>query len=309
MAVIETDMQFADWMRTGSVAARALEVGREKCTPGTPLVEVVETVERYIRDQDLDLAFPCTVSINECAAHFTPTHDDVRVLEKGDVVKLDCGACLDGALSDNAITIEVGNSNRHTELIKAAEACLETAISIIGPNANLGDVGAAIELVAKDHGFKTIQNLTGHSLEPWNLHAGLTVPNVGMRIGRRPRIGDVLAIEPFVTDGHKARVENSGPGNIYHFQRARPLRLPSQKQLLAAIHQRHPKLPFAERWITDAIDRKKLGFNLMQLQKAALIKHYPALSEASKGMVAQREATVVITEDGCVVTTDPSGPA
>lgn len=307
MPVIESQAHFRDWMTAGKVAAQALAYGRTLCVPGTPIVEVVDEVEAFIRSKGLGLAFPCTVSLNEVAAHFTPPHDDPRTLQEGDLVKLDCGAELNGALSDNAVTVEVG-SHEHGRLIEAAQACLKEAIGIIGPNVNLGDVGAAIELTAKDFGFKPIQNLTGHSLEPFNLHAGLTVPNVGMRVHRRPRIGDVLACEPFVTDGQAGRVENSGPGNIYHFQRSRPQRLPSTKRLLSAIEQRHPKLPFAERWLKDVIDPRKLQFNLAQLQKGALIKHYPALSEASGGRVAQAEATLVVTEEGCVVTTDPSGP-
>ncbi len=308
MPVIEDDATFQKWLQAGTVAAQALETGAAACKEGLPIVELVEIVEAQIQQAGLGMAFPCTASLNECAAHYTPDHADDYRLQAGDLVKLECGAELDGALSDNAITIEVGSGGQHTELIKASEACLETAVSILGPNCNLGDVGAAIELTAKEHGFKTIQNLTGHSLERFNLHAGLTVPNVGMKIKRRPRIGDVLACEPFVTDGTAARVGDSGPGNIYHFQRQAPQRLPAAKKLASAIQQRHPKLPFAERWIKDVIDPKKLRFNLSQLQKATVIKHYPALSEMSGGMVSQREATLIITEDGCVVATDPAGP-
>lgn len=307
MAVVETKESFAQWQRAGQVAADALLLGRKLAVPGARLVDVVTGVEDYIRAQGLGLAFPCTVSNNHVAAHYTPTHDDATVFKDGDLVKIDCGAELGGALSDNACTVEVGGGTRFKRLIEASEACLKEAIGILGPNVNLGDVGAAIELTAKDFGVKPIQNLTGHSLESFNLHAGLTVPNVTMKIARRPRIGDVLACEPFVTDGQAGRVENSGPGNIYHYQRSRPLRLPAAKRLLAAIETAHPKLPFAERWMTKAIEPQKLGFNLMQLQKEALIKHYPALAEASGGMVAQTEATIIITEDGCEVTTKPSG--
>jgi methionyl aminopeptidase len=302
---VESTQTFQDWMRAGQVAAEALRFGKGLCVPGARLVEVVDAVESRIRAAGLGLAFPCTLSINQVAAHYTPTHDDPTALKAGDVVKIDCGAELHGALSDNALTVEVGagGNGPHQRLIEASEACLKEAISIIGPNVDLGTVGAAIEMTAREFGFRPVQNLTGHSLEPYNLHAGLTVPNCSMRIGRRPRIGDVLACEPFVTDGVAGRVENSGPGNIYHYQRGRPLRLPTMKKLLAAVEARHPKLPFAERWLVDAIEPAKLGFNLAQLQKEALLKHYPALSEASGGMVAQTEATLVITEDGCVVTT------
>lgn len=306
MPVVETQDVFAKWARAGQVAADALHVGRRLCVPGARVVDVAAAVEQHIRSQGLGQAFPCTLSIDAVAAHYTPTHDDMTVLADGMVVKLDCGAELDGALSDNALTVEVGGGDRYKRLIECSEACLKEAISIIGPNVDLGTVGAAIEMTARDFGFKPIQNLTGHSLETFNLHAGLTVPNVSMRVNRRPRIGDVLACEPFVTDGQAGRVENSGPGNIYHFQRSKPLRLPSAKRLLSAVEKAHPKLPFAERWLTGVLEPNKLGFNLLQLQKEALLKHYPALSEASGGMVAQTEATLVITEDGCTVTTKPS---
>ncbi len=308
MAVIDSEETFERWMSVGKVAAKAVRIGADLCKPDVPLIDVVEAVEQYIREQDMGMAFPCTVSLNECAAHYTPDHNDGRVFVKGDLVKVDCGAELEGALSDNAITVDVGATGQWTGLIETAEECLLEAQAVIGPNANLGTVGAVIETVAKDRGYKTIQNLTGHSLETYNLHAGLTLPNVDMKVHRRPRIGDVLACEPFVTDGQRARVENSGPGNIYHFQNARPLRMASQKQLLGAIQRRHPLLPFAERWVTDVIDPRKLAFNIAQLQKQAMIKHYPALSEASGGMVAQRENTLIVTEDGCVVSTDPDSP-
>ena len=305
MAVVESAESYGQWVTAGKVAAEALQYGKRLCIPGARLVDVVDSVEQRIRDAGLGLAFPCTLSVNELAAHYTPTHDDDAVLKEGDVVKIDCGAEMGGALSDNALTVEVGANGKgiHQRLIECSEACLKEAIAIIGPNVDLGTVGAAIELTAKDFGFKPIQNLTGHSLEPFNLHAGLTVPNVNMKVSRRPRIGDVLACEPFVTNGAAGRVENSGPGNIYHFQRSRPLRLPSMKKLLSDVERKFPKLPFAERWLTGSIEPNKLGFNLQQLQKEALLKHYPALSEASGGMVAQTEATLVVTEDGCVVTT------
>jgi methionyl aminopeptidase len=306
MPVVETEQTFQKWLTAGRVAADALQVGRKLAVPGARLVDVVGGVEAYIRAQGLGQAFPCTASIDAVAAHYTPTHDDPTTLKEGQVVKIDCGAELDGALSDNACTVEVGGTSTYKRLIECSEACLKEAISILGPNVDLGTVGAAIEMTAKDFGFKPIQNLTGHSLETFNLHAGLTVPNVPMKLGRRPRIGDVLACEPFVTTGTAARVENSGPGNIYHFQRSKPLRLPGPKRLLAAVEKAHPKLPFAERWLTTAMEPSKLGFNLLQLQKEALLKHYPALSEASGGMVAQTEATLVVTEDGCVVTTKPT---
>ncbi|MEK6984972.1 MAG: type II methionyl aminopeptidase [Candidatus Thermoplasmatota archaeon] len=308
---IQSPQDLANWVRAGQVAADALRHGRTLTIPGARVIDVAAGIESVIRDAGLGFAFPATLSLNHVAAHVTPPAGDATVLKEGDLVKLDCGAELNGALSDNALTIEVGypkNDGPCGRLIDASAACLKEAIGILGPNVDLGTVGAAIEMTAKEFGFKTIQNLTGHSLEPYNLHAGLTVPNCSMKVGRRPRIGDVLACEPFVTDGASGRVENAGPGHIYHFQANRPLRLPAQRTLAAAVAKRHPKLPFAGRWLNDLLEPSKLQFNLQQLQKEGVLKHYPALAEASGGMVAQTEATIVITESGCEVTTKPSTP-
>lgn len=309
MAVIQTQEDFEEWMAVGKVAARALHEGAALCKPGVPLVDVCEAVEASIANQGMNMAFPCTTSLNECAAHYTPDANDNQEFVAGDVVKLDCGAERNGALSDNAITVEVGGTNKYTDLIETAQLCLDEAVSVLGPNANLGTVGGVIETVAKNHGFKTIQNLTGHSLERYNLHAGLTVPNVEMRIRTRPRIGDVLACEPFVTLGNaRARVENSGPGNIYHFEHDRPVRMQTQKQIMTHVKRNHPKLPFAQRWLVPPMDAKKLPFHVSQLQKIGSLKHYPALSEASGAMVAQREHTLIVTEEGVVISTNPDSP-
>lgn len=304
LPAVDSAEALLQWQRAGTVAAQALQVGRLLCVPGARLVDIATAVERTMQDAGLGLAFPCTLSLNSVAAHFTPRHDDATVLKEGDLVKVDCGAEWQGALSDNALTVEAGYGadGPHARLIEASQKCLQAAIAMVGPDVDLGAVGAAIEATAKEYGFRTLQNLSGHSLEPWKVHAGLTVPNVAMRSGRRPKVGDVLAIEPFVTTG-SGRVDNSGPGNIYQYQSSRPLRLPSAKRLLTAIERHHPKLAFAERWLTDAVEPNKLGFNLLQLQREGLIMQYPALSDSGGGMVAQSEATVVVTENGCIVTT------
>lgn len=300
-----TEEDYAKWRRAGEIGASAIELGRMIVKEDAPLLEVADQIEDFMRDQGAAPAFPTNLSRNEVAAHFTPASNDTElVFNKGDVVKLDLGAQIDGFISDTAVTIEIG-THKYDKLIEASRRALDEAISIMGPNANLSTVGGTIERVIGSYGYKPIRNLTGHLIERNVLHAGISVPNVEQRIMQRPRIGQVFAIEPFSTDGD-GHVVSGASGNIYHYQRDRPVRLPDQRRLLGAIAKDYPHTPFAERWLAkSAGDRTHL--TLQQLLKQVLIKSYPQLIEAGHGMVAQHEHTVLITEDGCEVLTKRAG--
>lgn len=290
------------WRNAGRISALALRHGQELLVPGASVREVADSVEGKIRDLGGQPAFPACLSINEVAAHLAPAPGETTVLEEGDVVKLDCGAHVDGYIGDNAVTVEVGDTGRFDKLIEAARAALTVGVSIIGPNVNLSTVGAAIEETVKEYGFRTVSNLTGHSIERFNLHAGLSVPAIANTPVQRPRVGTVLACEPFVTDG-AGHVVNGPNGNIYHFMRNRPVRNPDARKILAHVQRHHPKLPFAARWIDDVVSPARLNMGLGMLTKYVALKNYPALVEAGRGMVAQFEHTMMVTEDGVEVLT------
>jgi methionyl aminopeptidase len=271
----------AKWRRAGQVSARALRFGAGLLKPGVSVIEVADAVEEHIRQLGAEPAFPTCLSLNEVAAHFAPPPGDKTVLAEGDVVKLDCGAHVDGYIGDNAVTVEVGGTGRYDKLIEAARAALTVAVSIMGPNVNLSTVGAAIEETVRDYGYRTIANLTGHSIERWNLHAGMSVPAIANTPVQRPRVGTVLACEPFVTDG-AGHVINGPNGNIYHFGRQRPVRNPDARRLLGAVAAKHPRLPFATRWVQGIVPDTRLNLALSMLTKHVALKNYAALVEAGR---------------------------
>lgn len=296
-----SEADYAKWRRAGEISASAIELGRMIIKEGVPLLEVAEQIEDFMRDNGSVPAFPTNLSRNEVAAHFTPaSYEGHLTFAKGDVVKLDLGAQIDGFIADTAVTIEVG-THKYDKLIESSRKALEEAISVMGPNANLSTVGGTIESVIKSYGFKPISNLTGHLIERNVLHAGISVPNVQQRITQRPRVGQVFAIEPFSTDG-AGHVVSGATGNIYHYQRDRPLRAPDQRRLLQVIARDYPHTPFAERWVAkEGGERTRLAIG--QLLRQVAIKSYPQLIEEARGMVAQHEHTVLITEEGCEVMT------
>ncbi|EQD71305.1 methionine aminopeptidase, type II, partial [mine drainage metagenome] len=132
------------WRRAGRIGAQARDLGAGLLVPGASRRDVAEEVERYIRSQGALPAFPTNLSIDQEAAHFTPDPEDDYRFRTGDLVKLDVGAHLEGAISDTALTVEVG-SDRHAGLRKAARVAQESAGTLLKDAVTTRELSLAIE--------------------------------------------------------------------------------------------------------------------------------------------------------------------
>ncbi|MCG2825234.1 MAG: type II methionyl aminopeptidase, partial [Thermoplasmatales archaeon] len=236
---------------------------------------------------------------NDVAAHYTPRHDDKSFFRKGDVVKIDVGAHVDGYIGDTAGTVEVG-TNRYKNMIKASKEALSVAVELIKPDVGLSVVGAGIETTIRSYNFVSVENLTGHSLKQYRLHAGKSVPNISNDVKEKIKKDDVLAVEPFATNG-AGRVGGRIMGNIYRLAMDREPGTENSKKLLKYVKENFGVLPFAERWCRDKVDNAEIV--LRKLMRAMIITGYPVLREINKGIVTQAEHTVIVTENGCEVIT------
>jgi methionyl aminopeptidase len=104
--------------------------------PGTKVIDIVESVEKYILENASGVAFPCNVSLNCIAAHYTSPLNDETVIEDGDLVTVDCGAHIDGCISDTAFTIAL--NSEHESLVKASVDATNVAIRMMRPGAGQG---------------------------------------------------------------------------------------------------------------------------------------------------------------------------
>ncbi len=283
--------KYEKYREAGKVAKNALRYGLSIIKEGKSYREVVEEIERYIRER-ANLAFPVNISVNSIAAHFTPSINDKNYFKKGDVVKIDVGVHVDGYIGDTARTIEIGSSN-YKKLIESAEKALEEAIKIIRDGIKIEEIGKKIEEVIKKYGYKPIKNLQGHSLERYKLHAGISIPNYYTRNPKTLKEGQVIAIEPFSTTGEGIVIDN-GLGNIYRIAKASPM--------IQQIKNKFNYLPFADRWLYR-IYGNKTHTKLSLFMKKGLIYPYFKLVEIKKGVVAQAEHTILIKSDGCEVLT------
>jgi len=292
---LELERILEKYKAAGKILIEVRDAALELVKPGNRLLEVAEFVESSIRDRGGEPAFPCNISRNEEAAHATPSIDDEAVFGEEDLVKLDIGVHIDGYIADSAVTVDL--SGKYEELIRASEAALDEAIKIIHDGVSTVEIGEVIEEAIKERGYKPIVNLSGHGLVRYNSHAPPTIPNVKYEHGVILRTNDVIAIEPFATDGG-GKVVESGNVEIYSLIKPKPVRMREAKKLLDEIKKYHG-LPFARRWLP----RERLNLALRALKNTGVLRDYPILREEDRGLVAQAEHTVIVKEDGCEVTT------
>ncbi|HDD34266.1 MAG TPA: M24 family metallopeptidase, partial [Thermofilaceae archaeon] len=158
------------WITAGDIAREALGKALDLVREGVKLLQLAEELEGYIRRMGAQPAFPVNISVNEIAAHYSPSVDDEAVIPPGAVVKVDVGVHVDGYIADTALTIAL--SSRHAALVDAARHALREALSTLKAGIRLGEIGSAVERAVRARGFKPISNLSGHSMSRYVLHSG-----------------------------------------------------------------------------------------------------------------------------------------
>jgi methionyl aminopeptidase len=284
------------WRRAARIAAAARELGLTLAVPGARRRDVADAIEAFVRAEGAEPAFPANLSRNTEAAHYSPSPDDEVEFAVGDLVKVDVGAQIDGALADTADTVEVGGTHRHENLVRAAREAVRAGIGKVRAGVSVEEIGSAIAAAIRARGVKPIVDLSGHSIEPYLLHAGKSIPNVPGASAARLEEGEVIAIEPFATNG-AGRIANGPFGNIQRF-RADP---GGADPVLAAMFRRFRTLPFATRWATGPGEAEALRRARRRLQS------YPVFLEAGGGFVAQAEHTVLVRADRGEVLTELAG--
>jgi len=286
------------YIRAGEIAAKVRDYGCRLVKRDALVVEIAEKIDKKIEELGAKPAFPVNISINDMAAHYHPVLNDKLAIKEDDYVKIDVGIHIDGYIGDTASTIRVAGKD---ELIICSEKMLENAIKIIKTGTTIGDIGEVIENTAKEFGFNPIRNLSGHSLGHFDVHAGLTVPNIKNDSKYQLREDEVIAIEPFCTSGN-GLVKDSGSALIFRWINDRPTRLIEGRKILEMARDKFERLPFAKRWIQEKFSPMKVELALKELTSSNALYGYEPLREVSGKPVAQSEHTLIIKEKPIVTT-------
>jgi len=198
------------YREAGEILVETMTDAREMIEPGVTQLEVAEYAEDAIREAGAGLAFPVNISTDEEASHATPARDDDTEFGE-EMICLDIGVHVDGYIADAAVTVDFTDN---TELVEASEQALEAAVEAVGPGVEVGAVGAEIESVINGYGYMPILNLSGHGVEQYDAHTGPNIPNRAVDRSVELSVGDVVAIEPFATDG-SGKVGEGATEEIY----------------------------------------------------------------------------------------------
>ena len=216
--ILKTLAEIEAMKEAGRLSAAVLREVGARCVPGVSTLELDEFAEDYIRSHGGIPTFkgyggfPGSIcaSINEQIVHGIPS--STVKLKSGDIISIDTGATVDGWAGDNAWTFAVGSvSPEKKRLLAVTEKCLWAGISAARVGNRLGDIGHAVQSVAKREGLGVVRDYTGHGIGR-NMHEEPNVPNYGMRhTGLKLEAGMVLAIEPMLTLGtYKTHVMPDG---------------------------------------------------------------------------------------------------
>ncbi|OWY97399.1 Methionine aminopeptidase, partial [Phytophthora megakarya] len=288
--------------------------------PGVKLVDMCTQLENKNRELVVEagfargIGFPTGCSLNHVAAHYTPNSGDETVLRYGDVMKVDFGTQINGRIIDSAWTVAF--DPQFDPLLAAAKAATEAGIANAGIDARLGEIGGAIQEVmesyevtieGKTYPVQCIRNLNGHSIGPYQIHAGKSVPIVKTEDQTKMEEGEIFAIETFNTTGRGYVVED---GECSHYAKAFdaphvPLRLPRAKKLLGHITRTFGTLPWCRRWIEredggsatinpKGAKQEKYLMALKNLVDTGIVTAYPPLVDVKGSYTAQYEHTIVL---------------
>ena len=285
-------------IRAGKIASQIKIYAKSIVRRGASLLEIAEKIEAEIEKLGGKPAFPVNLSIDNIAAHYTPSHDD-KTIAQG-LLKVDIGVSIDGWAADTAFSIDLENNEENKKIIEASKDALNNALKVAKKGVSTDEIGSIISKTIESHGLSPIINLSGHSMNKYELHAGITIPNINDKKNVSLKEG-LYAIEPFATTG-SGRVHDGKPSGIYELKETKNVRSLIAREVLEFIMQEYNTLPFCSRWIVNKFGTRAL-FGLKQLEDNGNLHHYNQLVEIPGSKVSQAEQTILISKDKVVVTT------
>jgi methionyl aminopeptidase len=217
MIIIKNDNEVSLMRKAGKIVGETLLLLKNEIKPGITTAELDRIAEEFITKHGAKpsfkglYGFPSSlcISVNEQVIHGIPGE---YMLKDGDIVSIDCGACINGFHGDAARTFPVGHiSSNAQKLIDVTKESFFKGIEYAKVGNKLGDISHEIQSYVEAAGFSVVRDFVGHGIGA-NVHEDPNVPNFG-KAGIGPDLvkGMVLAIEPMVNMGkHKVRTLRNG---------------------------------------------------------------------------------------------------
>ena len=325
-----------NFLKGGQVHKKVIKDVLPQIQENQKLIDIAKLIENSIHkhtkfvdtpEQRLEkgIGFPIGLSINECAAHWTPNPLDTKIsLGKDDLLKIDYGIHYQGCIVDGAYSFSL--NPKFQELISVAEEATKLAIGCSGADAILGEIGETVQeyiesqevdIGGKIYPLKSLKDLTGHKIMPWIIHADKCVPNFKCNYPVRMEAGEIYAIETFPTTG-RGRGQEQNECSHYQVNTdllvkeyrelnnincltggkiVNPIHLDKkEKYVYQRILDLYQTLPFCKRWLSEE-NVNTYQIPLRNLVKKKRILSFPPINDIPGSWVAQSEKTILIGED------------
>jgi len=197
--------------RAGAAAAATLALVGGRVRAGITTGDI----DRWVREHTAQLGgkpsqlgyhgFPAAVctSRNHVVCHGIPSRSELVAL--GDIINVDVTTELDGYHGDTSATFAVGTpSPEARHVVDVARRCRDAGVAVVRDGVRLGDIGAAIEELARREGCSVVRDFGGHGIGR-RMHMDPHVPHFGVPgAGARLRAGMTITIEPMINLGGAA---------------------------------------------------------------------------------------------------------
>ncbi|ELA41455.1 methionine aminopeptidase, type II [Vittaforma corneae ATCC 50505] len=307
---LTSDSILNDALRAAEAHRRVRSSVQQILKPGVSLLQIIETVEKATRallvgEKNNGIGFPCGVSLNDCAAHFTLNPGDRNIiLKESDILKIDFGTHSNGRIMDSAFTVCF--DPKFEQLLKASQEATKRGLEVIGIDMMVCEIGREIsevfksfeiELDNKIMPIKPIWNLNGHSIEQYRIHGEFSIPPINN--GDTSRVSEgFCAIETFASTG-KGEVCDKGEASHFMINRNPPsskIYNAKNEKVLKTIQKEFGTLPFSPRHVEFYSPDSFSSIKLLSLRK--FIDPYPPLHDLPNSFVAQFEHTVYLSDTG-----------
>ncbi len=285
------------YLKAGKIHQEVSEKIKPLIKVGASYLDLARKIESMI-PSGASLAFPVNIQPNN-EVHYTPIPNDTRVIQQGDLIKIDFGVHVNGYISDSAFTISF--NPEFDEMVEFTEKALKNALSNLKPGMKISEIGKRLDESMKGSKYKIIKNLMGHQLNQWELHSSKSVMVYETSSENIFEPGEAYAVEIFVTNG-VGHIKSSSNAIIFALSKKQsPVRDLKIRNLCKQIQEKRRHFPFSERYIIEHLGYSKIDF--FNLKRSDNLVEYPILLELPNSKIAQFEDVIYVDEKEVIITT------
>uniref|UniRef100_A0A3P8ZPR4 Peptidase M24 domain-containing protein n=1 Tax=Esox lucius TaxID=8010 RepID=A0A3P8ZPR4_ESOLU len=318
---IADDLVVTKYKMGADIANQAMKTVVEAARAGVTVVSLCEMGDAFIttetgkvfrkeKDQKKGIAFPTSVSVNNCVCHFSPLKSDPEVILKdGDLVKIDLGVHVDGFISNLAHSFVVGVTKhtpltgRKADVIKAAHLCAEAALRLVKPGNQNSQVTEAWNKIAKSFKCTAIEGMLSHQLKQHVIDGEKTIiqnPTDQQRKDHEKaefEVHEVYAVDVLISTGEGKAKDAGQRTTIYKRDPDKQygLKMKTSRIFFSEVERRFDAMPFTLRAFED---EAKARLGVVECAKHELLQPFNVLHEKEGEFVAQFKFTVLLMANG-----------